>query len=409
MGDRTGIAWTDSTWNPTRGCRRTSPGCENCYAERQAARFSGPGAPFEGLVRIGKSGPRWTGEGRLAESMLDQPIRWRRSRRIFVDSMSDLFFNAFSDEDIAAVFGVMALACHHTFQVLTKRHVRARDLLSKLTLDDITIAALDRGVGVSKSQTRAIRDALPKGSPFAHDSEAPIWPLPNVWIGVSVEDQARADERLPVLAQIPAAVRFVSAEPLLEVVDLSKHLTVNGPDWVIVGGESGPGARTFAIQWARNIITQCRAARVACFVKQMGARCSRFPDAWPEKIVARDGMPSAAPLRPQAAPFRYSEAAQIQIGELLRENAAMAKIAEQNASELKTLREDKKELERRLKDAKKSRTKCKVCERGDDACAFCAQPPKGKRINGPTFVVCLVCAETVGHLASDIRKEALPS
>ena len=126
MGDKTGISWTDATWSPTRGCRRISAGCENCYAERQAMRMSGTGGAYEGLVKLTSGGPRWTGDGRLVPSMLDQPLRWTKPRRIFVDSMSDLFYEAFSFEDIAAVFGVMAACPQHVFQVLTKRPERAR-------------------------------------------------------------------------------------------------------------------------------------------------------------------------------------------------------------------------------------------------------------------------------------------
>ncbi|MBY6277267.1 DUF5131 family protein [Symbiobacterium thermophilum] len=132
MGDRTRIEWTDATWNPIRGCSRVSEGCRNCYAERMAARFSGPGRPYEDLVRRTPHGPRWTGEVRLVEELLDAPLHWRRPRRIFVNSMSDLFHEAVPDEWIDKVFAVMALAEHHTFQVLTKRPERMLRYLTDL-------------------------------------------------------------------------------------------------------------------------------------------------------------------------------------------------------------------------------------------------------------------------------------
>lgn len=272
----TSIEWTDVTWNPVRGCRRVSPGCENCYAEKLAHRFSGPGKPYEGLTRLGPNGVRWTGEARLVPEVLDQPRRWRKPRRVFVNSMSDLFHESLSENDIKLVFAAMASAPQHTFQVLTKRADRMRQVLSGWG-----------GFGFSA--------------------------LPNVWLGVSVEDQQRADERIPHLLATPAAVRFLSCEPLLEGVRLSPSWllgrfiecrdetnddeqidpcqgcdavpndgsgggdycgAVRGPriDWVIVGGESGPGARPFGIDWGISLLHQCAAAGVACFVKQLGAR-----------------------------------------------------------------------------------------------------------------------------------------
>lgn len=229
----TGIEWTDATWNPIRGCSRVSPGCENCYAERVAARFSGDGMPYEGLARIGKNGPRWTGKVRLIQDVLEEPLRWKKPRRVFVNSMSDLFHENLTDTEIGKMFGVMAVARRHTFQVLTKRPNRMQSWFSP---------------------------------------RAPI--IPNVWLGVSVEDQQRADERIPLLLATPAAVRFVSYEPALGPVDLRPYLygdVTPHLDWVIVGGESGPGARPFDVAWARDVVAQCRAAGVACFTKQIGS------------------------------------------------------------------------------------------------------------------------------------------
>lgn len=294
MGDRTGIEWTQATWNPVRGCSRISPGCEHCYAETVAARFSGPGQPYEGLARRAPNGEaRWTGTVRLVPEMLDQPLRWKRPRRIFINSMSDLFHESLPDDVIDKVFAVMMLTARwsrdeeHTFQVLTKRADRMRAYVSDERAAERVIACAERfgylATTVNTEEERAgIKLALAKGS---------VWPLPNVWLGVSVENQETADERIPLLLQTPAAVRFISAEPLLGPVDLTHvgehdgrplsslkdHPCVDdepggvGLDWVIVGGESGPKARPMALEWAGAIVDQCRAAEVPCFMKQLGA------------------------------------------------------------------------------------------------------------------------------------------
>ncbi len=277
------IEWTDATWNPIRGCTRVSRGCERCYAERMAARFSKFGEPFYGFT--GNLG-RWSGLVRLIPEKLDEPLHWRKPRRVFVNSMSDLFHEGWLGWDRAGIFrgpgfsqlcdvaSVMRYCERHTFQVLTKRANVMADIWSRVLLK------LNAG-----------------------------GPLPNVWLGVSVEDQKTADERIPLLLQTPAAKRFVSYEPALEEMDISQALrgypeqtaireyvsremaldagepamegslyrdeewqqTMPALDWVIIGGESGPGARPCDIQWIRSIVRQCRGAGVACFVKQLGA------------------------------------------------------------------------------------------------------------------------------------------
>lgn len=272
MSDKSAIEWTDATWNPVRGCSRVSEGCRNCYAERMAGRFSGPGLWAEGIVNDTPAGPRWNGNVYLVPDKLDQPLRWRRPRRVFVNSMSDLFHEGLPDEDIAAVFGIMAVARGHTFQVLTKRPERMRDWMDRASTADCVETAHRYG---------ALSHASPlwKGRP---------WPLPNVWLGVSVEDQATADTRIPVLLDTPAAVRFVSAEPLLGPVNMRRGIyqmnendklgtgtSLAGIDWVIVGGESGPGARPMHPDWARRLRDQCEAAGVAFFMKQMGSLAGR--------------------------------------------------------------------------------------------------------------------------------------
>ncbi len=275
MSDSTGIEWTDATWNPVRGCERVSPGCENCYAERVAARFSGPGMPYEGLAIMGANGPRWTREVAFISGKLDQPLRWRKPRRIFVNSMSDLFQRKLDVRDIDQVFAVMALSPQHTFQVLTKRADRMRAYLNDPNVWPRVSAA-----------AHAISLTLPKSR---REDWLMISPLPNVWLGVSAEDQQRADERIPLLLETPAAVRFVSYEPALGPVDLGDYLPVcrekpgtcgaaqqyhcgcqypTQLHWVIAGAESGHGARPMNEDWVRSVRDQCAAAGTAFFYKQ---------------------------------------------------------------------------------------------------------------------------------------------
>jgi len=284
MADRTGIEWTDATWSPTLGCTKVSPGCDNCYAMRTVHRMSfNPNekvsSAAEGLTAYRPGvGPVWTNLVRELPDRLDLPLRWRKPRRIFVDSQSDLFHERVSDEFIARVFAVMSAAAQHTFQVLTKRHGRMRSLLS----DDSFVAAVRRA-----------RFAFPHTAV----TDTPAWPLPNVWLGVSVENQKWADIRIPALLDTPAAVRFLSCEPLLGPVGLSTWLPcprpagacgdmsggccecahpANGPganrspDWVIVGGESGRGARPMLAGWARLLRDQCVAAGIPFHFKQWG-------------------------------------------------------------------------------------------------------------------------------------------
>jgi protein gp37 len=240
------IEWTDETWNPTAGCSRVSPGCENCYAERQAIRMAGPKKKYQGLVRSGPKGPRWTGVVRLDRAALDIPLHWRKPRRIFVDSMSDLFHAELTDLEIAEVFAVMVVQAQHTFQVLTKRSGRMRALMN-----DQAFADLVHGLLLS---------AFP---PFT-------WPPPNVMLGVSVESDDYVT-RLLDLANTTAARRFVSMEPLLsepkQILDW-----IYGLDWVIVGGESGPKARVCDQTWIAAVVDRCKEMRTPCFVKQLGDR-----------------------------------------------------------------------------------------------------------------------------------------
>jgi protein gp37 len=286
MAQYSNIEWTDRTWNPTRGCSRVSEGCRHCYAEGVAARFSRPGLPYAGLAERTARGPHWTGKVRLVPSALQEPLWWSKPERVFVNSMSDLFHEGFTDEEIAAVFGVMALRKHLTFQVLTKRSARMQQWFEWLQEEaafhdggvyDVIFSAAAQRV---ESKERWEKLLLESGLGERDHGLTEPWPLPNVWLGVSVEDQAN-DHRIGDLIATPAAVRFLSCEPLLGPLDLSPYLGTafdgaeayaysHSIDWVIVGGESGHSARPFDIAWARDLVHQCTLAAVPVFIKQLG-------------------------------------------------------------------------------------------------------------------------------------------
>lgn len=275
----TKIEWTGSTWNPIRGCSRVSEGCRNCYAEAVARRFSFPAmrgcitewgdaqgyrneGPYHGLIA---KGGQWNGQIKFVPEKLTEPLRWRKPSRIFVNSMSDLFHENVPDDVIDKIFAVMALADRHTFQVLTKRPERMRDYFAKPVMRAEMIGIEAEAIGGIDRHTEDLKQRWPL-------------PLPNVWLGVSVEDQSTANERIPLLLQTPAAVRWISAEPLLGPVDLM-YSAFDGAwpvkamgklDWVVVGGESGRHARPMSPDWVRSLRDQCAEAGVAFFMKQWG-------------------------------------------------------------------------------------------------------------------------------------------
>jgi protein gp37 len=300
VGDKTGIQWTDATWNPTVGCSRVSAGCDNCYAIRNSARMDYVGSVYHGTtVRLNDEGEfarkgepshlDFSGLVTPLPQRLDQPLRWRKPRRVFVNSMSDLFHADVTREFIANVWAVMATAHQHTYQILTKRPARMRQILSDPSFPSLV---------------EAIVTKLQKDDDWLFD-----YPLPNVWLGVSAEDQAAADKRIGLLLDTPAAVRFVSAEPLLGPIALNgngRHMLGSasqaqgmndGLDWVIAGGESGPGARPMDVRWARELRDQCATADVSFFMKQMG-KCPTGllltdshggdPAEWPEDLRVRE-------------------------------------------------------------------------------------------------------------------------
>lgn len=287
MADKTGIEWTDSTWNPIRGCSRVSEGCRNCYAEGVAKRFSGDGQPYAGLIA---RGGQWNGRIKIVNHLLDWPLRKRKPMRIFVNSMSDLFHESVPDWVIDRIFAVMAIAERHTFQVLTKRPKRMRDYLSQDRRTQWADSAVRLWGGTDPD---ALYDAIDHGDNV----------LPNVWLGASVEDQATADVRIPLLLQTPAAVRWISAEPLLGPIDIDQAMWGTDPDkrgpmscfgftdgfgyeallhWVVVGGESGRNARPMHPKWARSLRDQCEAAGVAFLFKQWGGWVPGDAPPWPE-------------------------------------------------------------------------------------------------------------------------------
>lgn len=271
----TTIEWTDETWNPVTGCSKISEGCRHCYAETVAQRFWGA---------------RDFTDVQIHPDRLDQPLHWRKPRRVFVNSMSDLFHEDVPWSFLDQVFRVMLKARQHTFQALTKRPARMLGYFAPFKPD---------GEGyVTRDGSRAM--GKPVSGPIFSDNR---WPAPHIWLGVSVENQQTADERIPLLLQTPAAVRWVSVEPLLGPVDLravrwGHASSLCGLDWVVVGGESGPGARPCHVDWIRSIKEQCLAAGVLVFVKQLGAQpvgIARLRDRkggdmaeWPEDLRVRE-------------------------------------------------------------------------------------------------------------------------
>jgi protein gp37 len=307
MSDGTTIEWTEATWNPITGCSVTSPGCTNCYAMKLAGTRLRNHESRAGLTVESKAGPVWTGEVRLNEQWLDQPLRWKRPRMIFVCAHGDLFHESVPDEWIDKVFAVMALAPQHTFQVLTKRSKRMRDFFAESTGWRARIAGLLNEM---------------KPSPLWNGNVHQGWQnlhgradgLPNVWLGVSAENQHWLMQRACDLVETPAAVRWLSCEPLLGQIDVEPFVNPvsdwsngwanNYPfsypkhriDWIVVGGESGPGARPMHPDWARSLRDQCEAAGVPFFFKQWGAyapllkahpvdMADNIPIAWPDGTI----------------------------------------------------------------------------------------------------------------------------
>ncbi|HEX4124883.1 MAG TPA: phage Gp37/Gp68 family protein, partial [Tepidisphaeraceae bacterium] len=317
MSANSRIEWTDCTWNPVAGCSLVSPGCTHCYAMRTAARLEAMGqTKYVGLTRKVNGRTVWTDKINLGSAAdLTLPLRWAKPRRVFVNSMSDLFHPDVPFDFIDRVFAVIALTPRHTYQILTKRLERmaeylndSRDRLGFKTDERVNAEAchLHRG------------DLVPEIKLGFKRSPVQQWPLPNVWLGCSVEDQQRADERIPHLLRCPAPVRFLSIEPMLGAIDLKLGDSEGVPTevepcrergwllhWVICGGESGSHARPLHPAWARSIRDQCAAAGISFHFKQWGEHIP-FDHATPDQIRGHDdvgdflsvgqGGPAAMPM-----------------------------------------------------------------------------------------------------------------
>lgn len=355
MGDKTKIEWSEASWNPLRGCSRTSPGCENCYAEGAAWSTNrkmialGNKPPYDGLVRLNKKGePVWTGKVAFVPEHFVDPLRWKRPRKIFVNSMSDIFHESVSFETIAAIYGVMIAADWHVFQLLTKRAGRMVDFYHWLD-DQVALHGSTAGSRALWNETTiclhyAVRELklrnmwftipgpareaiIAAGERSEHDGGGGYkrvppraWPPKNVWPGISVENQYYASERIPLLLTLPAATRWVSYEPGLGPVHLKPWLVdmevLPDPtlmrrtlDWVVVGGESKlpkPKARPFDTDWAQQVLDECVGSTTRVFVKQLGSNAMhggrslklRHPkggdmNEWPSRLRVRE-YPDAA-------------------------------------------------------------------------------------------------------------------
>ncbi|ODM71712.1 DUF5131 family protein [Bradyrhizobium elkanii] len=354
MAGTTPIEWTEQTWNPIVGCSIVSPGCTNCYAMAMAARIEAMNAEareadqvhgkrrraagqYDGTTRRVNGNAVWTGKVALApDSVLLAPLQRKKPTTYFVNSMGDLFHEDVPDEWIDKVFAVMALCPQHTFQVLTKRAERMRGYLTRAAGNDIQDVRNHIGwVAVPSILNIWQPDWVSEGVAGEHRSRAiqacNVWPLPNVWLGVSTERQQEADARIPELLATPAAIRFISAEPLLGPIALyslggknwaddkavvlhdalggfrSDQVRTSKLDWVIVGGESGPSSRPMHPEWARSLRDQCAAANVPFFFKQWGMWAPSTPEdaagnprsGW-MALAAHPHVAKASELYPQA-------------------------------------------------------------------------------------------------------------
>lgn len=279
----TKIEWATDTWNPITGCTKISEACQNCYAERMSKRLAGRcGYPKDEPFKV-----------TLHPERLEEPFGWRKPRRVFVCSMGDLFHEDVPEKFIYDIWDVMVLNKQHIFLVLTKRPDRMKSFIEKVMTNRMNYASTFGNTLEGKEARRWAQK-----------------PVQNIWLGVTAENQARADERIPILLQIPAAVRFVSVEPMLGPVDLSlsdgvdlsmsvgtglkpgKSYLINSLDWVICGGETGPGARPMHPDWVRSLRDQCQAAGVPFFFKSWGEWAPSKPFVIDHAERIERGLPS---------------------------------------------------------------------------------------------------------------------
>jgi protein gp37 len=339
------IEWTKRTWNPMVGCSKVSAGCQNCYAIKDAHRLAGNpnskiSSVYAGLTERCSDRTEWTGKVNFVPERLQLPLKTRKPTTWFVNSMSDLFHESVTDEQLDQIFAVMALTPQHTYQVLTKRPERMLEYLNSKEFNASGHLS-GRGSWASEMADFAcenlrgyfwVEQEGESSSDHVFDKLMRVTSggdLPNVWLGVTVENQKAADERIPLLLQTPAAIRFLSCEPLLEEIDISQVTEAPGDDygdgaiylhpltgerwmrdgfekelndysqinWVIAGGESGSKARTCEATWLDSIVVQCAAAKVPCFVKQLGSKCHGLgtgytgkggnPEEWPQNLRVR--------------------------------------------------------------------------------------------------------------------------
>ncbi len=307
MADKTKIEWADATWNVLVGCSPVSAGCANCYAIHSMYRVGQltKNLKYQELTVMQPNGVRgWTGVVNFIEGLLDKPLSWHKPRRIFVNSQSDLFHESVPFEWIDRIMSTIAATPRHTYMVLTKRPKRMKEYIER-------VGAMVKTVTDGGDLCEAGQTIFDLALATIAESHIPVWPLPNLWLGVSVENQTVADERVPLLLQTPAEIRFLSCEPLLGHVTLWEDVegVLRGPgvvisggmsqstpheapegyddsypgiDWVIVGGESGTGARPMNPLWARSLRDQCAITKTAFFFKQWG--CWEFFTGLPKPL-----------------------------------------------------------------------------------------------------------------------------
>lgn len=251
MSSKSKIEWTQTSWNPLVGCTKVSEGCRNCYAIRFSHRMSTTVPSYFGITKKINGKPEWSDKIRVDRNKLRWPLTWKRARMIFVNSMSDMFHERVDDLDIAEIFAIMATESRHTFQILTKRPQRMAKLLTDETF--------------KKSVTTYLHNW---GYSLKLDN---VWPLRNVWVGASVENEKSAIERVPYLLMTPAAIRWISAEPLLgRITKCSLGIKLRGIQWIVAGGETGPNARPAYPDWFRALRDLCVSSGVPFFFKQWG-------------------------------------------------------------------------------------------------------------------------------------------
>ncbi len=310
----TKIAWAEETWNPIVGCSKISPGCDNCYAEKMARRLRAITISqclkkrsqlnltnsIAYATAIDKETGKWSGKTGYRRYELEKPLHWKKPRRIFVCSMGDLFHESVPFEWIDKVMAVAALCPQHTFLLLTKRAEQTKEYYgaAKQRVYELIMKYAYQNIYNEEKPARNAWNIVRSAKCLVGDLKAGVynWPLPNIWLGVTAENQEQADKRIPILLQIPAAKRFVSIEPMLGAVDLNKKeclidkkrfkLTLgNYLDWVIVGAESGAKRRLCPCGWVNDITKQCKDANVPCFVKQIhdNAELIKMPENYPQE------------------------------------------------------------------------------------------------------------------------------